>query len=157
MLVLSLQDNFVNVHGLPLKEGQRYYICILVNVMLVLSLQDNFVNVHGLPLKEGQRYYICILVNVMLVLSLQDNFVNVHGLPLKEGQRYYMCILAHATDLEFEKFIQSLEQNSECSNGIVVDATPPTAGQVWVGSHLKHWRYQVFRPISDYMFLLSLL
>ena len=79
----------------------------------------------------------------MHLLLLQDNFVNVHGLPLKEGQRYYICILANATDLEFEKFTQHVEQNSECSNGIVVDTTPPTAGQVWVGGHQKHWHFQV--------------
>ena len=133
----------MNVHGLPLQEGQRYYICILANVMYLLLLQDNFVNIHGLPLQEGQRYYICILANVMYLLLLQDNFVNIHGLPLKEGQRYYICILANATDLEFEKFTQHLEQNSECSNGIVVDTTPPTAGQVWVGGRQNHWRYQV--------------
>ncbi|KAK2139505.1 hypothetical protein NP493_6362g00002 [Ridgeia piscesae] len=71
--------------------------------------------------------------------------MNVHDLNLREGQRYYICILANATDLEFEKFTQHLEQNSGCSNGIVVDTTPPTAGQVWVGSHLQHWRYQIDR------------
>ncbi|KAI0242789.1 hypothetical protein LSAT2_011095 [Lamellibrachia satsuma] len=74
-----------------------------------------------------------------------DNFVNVHGLSLNEGQRYHICILANATDLQFEKFTQHLEQNSECSNGIVVDTTPPIAGQVWIGSHQKHWRFQIDR------------
>lgn len=69
--------------------------------------------------------------------------MNVHDLTLSEGQRYYICILANATDLTFEKFTQHLEPNSECSNGIVVGTTPPIAGQVWVGSHLTHWHYQV--------------
>ncbi|KAK2161993.1 hypothetical protein NP493_1549g00025 [Ridgeia piscesae] len=85
----------------------------------------------------------CSAPEVLACGETQDNFVNVHGLPLREGQRYYICILANVNDLEFEKFTQHLEQNSECSNGIVVDTTPPTAGQVWVGSHLKHWRYQI--------------
>ena len=29
--LLLLQDNFMNVHGLHLNEGQRYYICLLAN------------------------------------------------------------------------------------------------------------------------------
>ena len=85
---------------------------------------------------------MCVLANAMELL-LQDNFVNVHGLALKEGQRYHICVLANATDLRFEKSTQHLEQVSTCSNGIIVDTTPPTAGEVWVGGHQKHWRYQV--------------
>ena len=80
---------------------------------------------------------------VKCIIFVQDNFVNVHGLALKEGQRYHVCILANATDLQFEKFTQHLEQNSECSNGIIVDRTPPITGQVWVGSHQEHWSFQV--------------
>ncbi|KAK2158684.1 hypothetical protein NP493_1763g00001 [Ridgeia piscesae] len=87
----------------------------------------------------------CSAPEVLACGETQNNFMNVHDLNLREGQRYYICILANATDLEFEKFTQHLEQNSECSNGIVVDTTPPTAGQVWVGSHLQHWRYQIDR------------
>ena len=83
------------------------------------------------------------MLSVLCSVVGQDNFVNVHGLSLNEGQRYHICILANATDLQFEKFTQHLEQNSECSNGIVVDITPPIAGQVWIGSHQKHWRFQV--------------
>jgi len=76
-------------------------------------------------------------------MHLQENFVNVHDLPLQEGQRYYICILANATDLKFEKFSQHLEHRTDCSNGIVVDSTPPFPGRVWIGSHSNHWSYQV--------------
>ena len=113
-------------------------IYILANATDLLLLQDNFVNVHGLIPKGGH-----ISWPMPHLLLLQDNFVNVHGLSLNEGQRYYICILANATELKFEKFTQHLDQNSECSNGIVVDRTPPIAGQVWVGSHQKHWHFQV--------------
>ena len=76
-------------------------------------------------------------------IVLQDNFVNVHDLTLNEGQRYHICILANATDILVENVTEHLQENSECSNGIVVDRTPPIAGQVWVGSHQKHWSFQV--------------
>ncbi|KAI0232203.1 hypothetical protein LSAT2_017453, partial [Lamellibrachia satsuma] len=89
--------------------------------------------------------YDCSAPEVMACGETRDNFMNVHGLALKEGQHYHICILANATDLQFEKFTQHLEQNSECSNGIIVDRTPPITGQVWVGSHQKHWSFQIDR------------
>jgi len=69
--------------------------------------------------------------------------VNVHGLTLHEGQRYHICILANVTDVHFEKFTQPMTNVTECSNGIVVDKTPPIPGLVWIGSHQKHWGFQV--------------
>ncbi|KAK2183533.1 hypothetical protein NP493_308g03123 [Ridgeia piscesae] len=87
----------------------------------------------------------CSAPEVLACGETQENFVNVHDLPLQEGQRYYICILANATDLKFEKFTQHLEHRTDCSNGIVVDSTPPFPGRVWIGSHSNHWSYQISR------------
>ena len=69
--------------------------------------------------------------------------MNVHGLSLTEGQRYYVCVLANATEVLIGNTTEHLNRHSQCSNGIVVDKTPPIAGQAWIGSRQKHWRFQV--------------
>ena len=84
-----------------------------------------------------------LVINCPFWSILQDSFVNVHDLTLMEGQRYHICILANATDILVGNVTEHLQQTSGCSNGIVVDRTPPIAGQVWVGSVQNHWSFQV--------------
>ena len=90
----------------------------------------------------------CFLQKVAIVLMkvcvfLSDlNFVNVHDLILQHGTRYKVCIHANVTNSTYEKWTQIISEVSACSDGIVVDITPPSPGRVWIGWH-DHIHYQV--------------
>nr|XP_034332757.1 uncharacterized protein LOC105327902 isoform X2 [Crassostrea gigas] len=60
---------------------------------------------------------------------------------LEHGQRYVVCIHAEYTEIQHEKWTQILPEINTCSDGIVVDLTPPTAGNVWIGTQGQ--RYQI--------------
>lgn len=62
---------------------------------------------------------------------------------LEHGQRYVFCIHAEYTEIQHEKWTQILPEINTCSDGIVVDLTPPTAGNVWIGTQGQ--RYQVMQ------------
>lgn len=53
-----------------------------------------------------------------------------------------VCIHAVHTVIVHEKWTQVLPEISECSDGVVVDLTPPLAGKVWIGS-TQGLEYQV--------------
>lgn len=53
---------------------------------------------------------------------------------LEHGQRYMVCIHSEYTEIIYEKWTQVLPEINECSDGIVVDLTPPVAGKVWIGN-----------------------
>ena len=52
--------------------------------------------------------------------------------PLNDGHRYAVCIHAEATVLEHEYWKEYLPEISLCSDGITVDTTPPSPGNVWI-------------------------
>ena len=54
---------------------------------------------------------------------------------LVHGTRYTVCVHADLTVIQHETWIETLDPVSSCSDGIVVDLTPPTAGQLWIGSN----------------------
>ena len=60
-------------------------------------------------------------------------FIDVYDLQLMHGKLYRVCIHANATLIVHEKWNDMLEELIECSDGIVVDETPPIAGNVWIG------------------------
>lgn len=62
---------------------------------------------------------------------------------LHHGQRYIVCIHTEYTEIQHEKWTQVLPEINTCSDGIVVDLTPPTAGNVWIGT--RGQRYQVYK------------
>ncbi|XP_062579529.1 uncharacterized protein LOC134241501, partial [Saccostrea cucullata] len=53
---------------------------------------------------------------------------------LVHGQRYVICIHTVYTEIKFEEWTQVLPELNTCSDGIVVDLTPPTPGKVWIGN-----------------------
>ena len=61
------------------------------------------------------------------------NFINVIGLKLMHGQSYRVCIHANATTVKLEQWDNVMDELIECSDGIVVDETPPIPGKVWIG------------------------
>ncbi|XP_038050540.1 uncharacterized protein LOC119723761 [Patiria miniata] len=68
-------------------------------------------------------------------------FVNVPDLVLAHGKRYRICIHADEVTLEHELWNEPLPAVSTCSDGVVIDTTPPTPGSVWIGWN-RHQAYQ---------------
>ncbi|XP_061181031.1 uncharacterized protein LOC133189645 [Saccostrea echinata] len=70
-------------------------------------------------------------------------FVNFKFNPgeLVHGQRYIICIHTVYTEIKFEEWTQVLPELNTCSDGVVVDLTPPTPGKVWIGN-IPGMRYQ---------------
>ncbi|XP_078334035.1 uncharacterized protein LOC111124258 [Crassostrea virginica] len=63
-------------------------------------------------------------------------FVNFKFEPgeLVHGEKYTICIHTEYTEIQFEMWKQILPELNTCSDGIVVDLTPPTPGKVWIGN-----------------------
>ncbi|XP_038057739.1 uncharacterized protein LOC119729229 [Patiria miniata] len=73
--------------------------------------------------------------------STDKEFVNVPDLVLHHGKRYRICIHADEVTLEHELWNELLPAVSRCSDGVVIDTTPPTPGSVWIGWD-QHQTYQ---------------
>ncbi|KAJ8299760.1 hypothetical protein KUTeg_023820 [Tegillarca granosa] len=75
--------------------------------------------------------------------TTEGEFVNVEfdDMPLLHGHRYIVCIHADNTTYNYEKGTEPLKEVNSCSDGIVVDLTPPTGGKVWIG-HSPGLKYQ---------------
>ena len=69
--------------------------------------------------------------------------MNIRGLSLVEGERYHVCIYANTTTIVHEKWKETLQEVSVCSNGITVDTQPPVAAQVWIGHREEPTNVQV--------------
>ncbi|XP_076117799.1 uncharacterized protein LOC143085385 [Mytilus galloprovincialis] len=52
---------------------------------------------------------------------------------LVHGTRYTVCVHANPIQITRETWIEYLEEINSCSDGIVVDLTPPVAGRLWIG------------------------
>ncbi|XP_061193435.1 uncharacterized protein LOC133201664 [Saccostrea echinata] len=78
---------------------------------------------------------------------------------LEHGQRYMVCIHAAYTEIKYEKWTQVLPEINECSDGIVVDLTPPVPGKVWIGNEGVQYQisttdmfvtWESFRDVEEY-------
>ena len=77
----------------------------------------------------------------MIPFILEHEFVNVHfhSAELTHGSRYIICVQALASNIKHEFWDEELEDIDECSNGITVDLTPPSAADVWIGNQKYHF------------------
>jgi len=62
---------------------------------------------------------------------------------LVHGNRYIVCIHAPKTNIQQETWLETLPETNVCSDGVVVDLTPPKAGTVYMGN-IPGNPYQVF-------------
>ncbi|XP_070573746.1 uncharacterized protein [Ptychodera flava] len=84
--------------------------------------------------------YECSSPDVEACGETNSQYVNVDGLQLEHGWRYYICMHANET-VTYRGNIKVIQQEeSACSDGIVVDHTPPTVGTVRIGR--KGQQYQ---------------
>ena len=70
------------------------------------------------------------------------NFANIQDVLLHHGTRYKVCVHANAINITHEEWTQIIPAISACSDGVVVDTTPPSPGTVWIGWK-EHSNYQV--------------
>ncbi|XP_062606252.1 uncharacterized protein LOC134268062, partial [Saccostrea cucullata] len=72
----------------------------------------------------------------------EHEFINVkfNDGELEHGQRYIVCIHTEYTEIKHEKWTQVLPEVNECSDGIVVDLTPPSTGKVWIGKQGQQYQ-----------------
>jgi hypothetical protein len=54
---------------------------------------------------------------------------------LIHGTRYTVCVHADRKLIERETWIEELAAINACSDGIIVDLTPPTKGRLWIGTN----------------------
>ncbi|XP_022107048.1 uncharacterized protein LOC110988105 [Acanthaster planci] len=77
--------------------------------------------------------YPCNHSRVMACGETDQEFVNILDLSLEHGKRYRICIHADEVTVQHELWNEPLPAVSSCSDGVVVDTTPPTPGSVWIG------------------------
>ncbi|KAK3100189.1 hypothetical protein FSP39_015958 [Pinctada imbricata] len=51
---------------------------------------------------------------------------------LENGERYLVCLHADRTEIQHEKWLQILPEINACSDGVIVDLSPPIGGDVWI-------------------------
>lgn len=73
-----------------------------------------------------------------------NGFVNVEftGNELVHGTRYTVCVYAPFKKVQHTTWVEDLDEVRACSDGIVVDFTPPSEGRLWIGDN-PDVRYQV--------------
>ncbi|XP_078621331.1 uncharacterized protein LOC144887808 [Branchiostoma floridae x Branchiostoma japonicum] len=87
---------------------------------------------YGSVSASSQFPYPCAHPLAIACGNTTDEYVNVNDLVLQRGRRYHICVHANRTTQVFETFTQELPAVSACSDGITVDHTPPTLGNVWI-------------------------
>ncbi|XP_071123173.1 uncharacterized protein [Mytilus edulis] len=68
--------------------------------------------------------------------ATNSEFMNVEfdDGELIHGTRYTVCVYANPTVIEYEMWTDILPEVNSCSDGIIVDLTPPVEGRVWIGN-----------------------
>ncbi|XP_076075248.1 uncharacterized protein LOC143046131 isoform X2 [Mytilus galloprovincialis] len=78
----------------------------------------------------------CSHPNTVICGQTDKNFANIHFNEteyLTHGRRYSVCIYAPETVIKHEKWTETLDTVTSCSDGVTVDLTPPVPGKVWIG------------------------
>ncbi|XP_061176007.1 uncharacterized protein LOC133184958 [Saccostrea echinata] len=84
----------------------------------------------------------CSHPNSIKCATTEHEFINVKfgDGELEHGQRYIVCIHTEYTEIQHEKWTQVLPEINECSDGVVVDLTPPSVGNVWIGKQGQQYQ-----------------
>jgi hypothetical protein len=91
---------------------------------------------------------VCVIVSHSSTDSEFMNEIFEGSDQLIHGTRYTVCVHADYTTMLHETWTEELQEISACSDGIVIDLTPPTAGIVWIGSN-RGTLYQVCTVICS--------
>ncbi|XP_056015772.1 uncharacterized protein LOC125675332 [Ostrea edulis] len=109
----------------------------------VIRTQNIDVATYYLPATSLSLKDPCRHADAIKCDKTEHEFINVkfNDGELEHGQRYVVCIHTEHTEITYEKWTQVLPEINVCSDGIVVDLTPPSAGNVWIGKQGQ--RYQI--------------
>ena len=78
-----------------------------------------------------------MVIKYKVLIFSERTFINVQlneSEYLVHGQRYAVCVHAATTEIQYEKWTETLDEVNSCSDGVTVDLTPPVPGKVWIGS-----------------------
>lgn len=88
------------------------------------------------------------IYNKLLNSLLDKRYINVKFNQteyLIHGRSYAICIHAPETVIQHEKWRESLDAVTSCSDGVTIDLTPPKPGNVWIGHDPQFlFRYKAF-------------
>nr|XP_034301655.1 uncharacterized protein LOC105322112 [Crassostrea gigas] len=105
-------------------------------VVAVLNARSLDVTTYYLPTTNLSLPDPCSHPDAIKCGSTTSEFININFDPgeLVHGERYMVCIHTVYTEIKHEMWTQVLPELNICSDGIMVDLTPPTPGQVWIGN-----------------------
>lgn len=72
---------------------------------------------------------------------------------LEHGRRYVVCIHTEYTEISHEKWTEVLPEINICSDGIVVDLTPPSPGKVWIGKQGQQYQVLMRKKVVYWLFV----
>ncbi|CAC5370733.1 unnamed protein product [Mytilus coruscus] len=80
-----------------------------------------------------------------------NGFMNVEftNNELFHGTRYIVCVHADATKIQHETWVEDLAEINACSDGIIVDLTPPVAGRLWIGTN----QGQIYQTTTTHLYV----
>ncbi|XP_062569401.1 uncharacterized protein LOC134231455, partial [Saccostrea cucullata] len=109
----------------------------------VLNARSMDVTTYYLPTTNLSLPDPCSHPDALKCDTTKNEFINMKFDPgeLVHGQRYMVCIHTEYTEIKHELWTQVLPQLDICSDGIVVDLTPPSPGEVWIGN-VRGIKYQ---------------
>ncbi|KAH3708851.1 hypothetical protein DPMN_068310 [Dreissena polymorpha] len=74
-------------------------------------------------------------VNCIVRYDTDSGYVEFSTHDISLNQIYYICAHSNTTEVNRELFTEALQEISSCSNGFVLDSSPPTKGHVQVQNH----------------------
>ncbi|XP_078321865.1 uncharacterized protein LOC111103999 isoform X3 [Crassostrea virginica] len=109
----------------------------------VLKAQNMDVTTYYLPSTTLSLSDPCSHPDAIKCETTEHEFINVkfNDGELEHGSRYIVCIHTQYTEIHFEKWTQVLPEINTCSDGIRVDLSAPSPGNIWIGKPGQ--RYQI--------------
>ncbi|XP_071153805.1 uncharacterized protein [Mytilus edulis] len=104
----------------------------------LIQVKDNYADRYYKSFTDMSIKDPCSHPDVLSCGITDEQYVNVifnKTNSLRHGHRYIVCIHANKSEIKYEKWTETLEEVYECSDGVTVDLTPPSSGQVWVGNN----------------------
>ncbi|KAL3857352.1 hypothetical protein ACJMK2_012028 [Sinanodonta woodiana] len=68
----------------------------------------------------------------VMSMTTSSGYAEFFGAQLLEDSVYYICAVSNKTVIHREMFDDTLEEFDHCSNGVYVDETPPSIGNVYI-------------------------
>ncbi|KAK3099491.1 hypothetical protein FSP39_005250, partial [Pinctada imbricata] len=100
----------------------------------VIHYKSNDITTYYKPASTLDLPDPCSHPDSMICATTGNEFLNFHfddGI-LEDGERYLVCLRGDRTEIQHEKWLEILPDLNICTDGVIVDLTPPIAGDVWI-------------------------